>query len=259
MDDEDNLLSFLDINGDMINPDLSATGVQLKQIAPGRYEGTFDATTPGSYFLAMSAGAGYPPIRTGVSVPYSAEYQDRETNAPLLKSLTKIEVGGEAGRIHPVSFDQTQETPDPFRESKVKPKTSKDIWPWLLLMASCLFLGDVFIRRVAVNFDWFHQAVALVRNTISGGDVATESDDRMARLRSRKAELAEEVEERKAATRFEVGEESEVDMSVLDESAEQSAKIREQKKQESLETKPDEESYTERLLKAKEEARKKQQ
>lgn len=257
MDDDENLVSFLDIGGDVINPDLTSSDIQMKQVAPGRYEATFDATKPGSYFLAMSAGPDSAPLRTGFSVPYSAEYQDRETNEQLLASLATIEVGGEQGKIHPVNFDATQETPNPFRESKIKPRSTQDIWPLLLLLSSCLFLGDVFIRRVAVNFDWAPAAFAAVKNRITGGEVETTSDDRMARLRSRKAAIAEEVSERKAATRFEPTADEDVDVSILDESSEEQAKARETKKQQSFETTKEEESFTERLLKAKEQARKK--
>lgn len=257
MDDEDNLVSFLDIAGDIIQPDLSSKDIQLKQVAPGRYEANFDATTPGSYFLAMSAGEGFAPLRTGISVPYSAEYQDRETNEQLLNSLANIEVSGEAGVVHPVSFDATQETPNPFRPSPIKPTSTQDIWPLLMLLASCLFFGDVFIRRVAVNFDWIKPFVVSLRNAVTGSEQETQTDDRMARLRSQKAAVAEEVSERRAATRFEPNADEDVDMSVLAESAEQTTKANEAKPKQAMQSDQEEESFTERLLKAKEQARKK--
>ena len=256
MDEEENLVSFLDIAGNVIQPDLSAKEVLLKQVAPGRYEATFDATTPGSYFLAMSAGGGYAPLRTGVSVPYSAEYQDRETNEQLLLSLANVEVGGEAGVVHPVSFDATRETPNPFRPSPIKPASTQDIWPLLMLAAGLLFLGDVFVRRVAIGSDWIQPLLERFRKT---PDDTT--DDRMERLRSRKAALQDEVNERRAAARFEpqADEDVDVDVSVLEKTAEQQARESQekQKQQQSLQAEQEEESFTERLLKAKQQARKK--
>ena len=266
MDGEDNLINFLDIGGDVILPDMKTASMDLKQVAPGRYEGTFDATTPGSYFVALAPGAEYGSLRTGLNVPYSAEYQDRETNQELLNSLANVQVGGEKGKIHPVNFEsivpealEEERQNSTFRPSPVKQISTQDIWPLLMLMAGCLFLADVFVRRVAINFDWLEPVVARARVMMGGEEVDSAPDERMARLRSRKAAIADELDERKAAARFEPEPEADVDMSVLDQQSQMQAQVREKKSQESMEAKKEEESYTERLLKAKEKARKDQQ
>ena len=53
---------------------------------------------------------------------------------------------------------------------------SQDIWPWLVLAASCVFLADVFVRRVQVNFQWLVPVLDAVRATsccaASGGSGA---------------------------------------------------------------------------------------
>lgn len=259
LDNDDNLINFLDIGGDVILPNMQSAEVTVKQVAPGRYEGTFDAKTPGSYFVALAPGPGYGSIRKGVNVPYSAEYQDRETNNELLKSLVNVEVGGEAGKIHPVNFQQeipTSDSHNTFRPSPIKPTSTQDIWPVLMLVAGCLFLADVFVRRVAINFDWVAPLVAQVRTSLAGEEVETTSDERMARLRSRKAAVNEELDDRKSAARFEPSPDDEVDMSILDQSAQMQAKATEKKSQQSLQAQDEEETYTERLLKAKQQARK---
>ncbi len=261
MDNDDNLVNFLDIGGDIILPNLESTDMSLKQVAPGRYEGTFDATTPGSYFVALSPGQGYGSLRTGLNVPYSAEYQDRETNEELLRSLANVEVGGETGKIHPVKFEanipvdaaEVSEENSTFRRSPIRPVSTQDIWPLLMLLTGCLFLTDVFIRRVAINFDWVAPLLARMR---SSGEEVTQSDERMARLRSRKAAVSDELDDRKAAARFEPTPDEEVDMSVLDQSSQLQAKAQETKRQQqAMESEKEEESYTERLLKAKEQAK----
>ncbi len=261
IDEEDNLINFLDIGGDVILPDMKSADMDLKQVAPGRYEGTFDATAPGSYFVALAPGPKYGSLRTGVNVPYSAEYQDRETNQELLSSLANVEIGGEPGKIHPINFEQTipsvsENDSNTFRPSPVKQISTQDIWPLLLLTAGCLFLADVFVRRVAINFDWLQPVVAQVRASISGEEVETKPDERMQRLRSRKAAVHDELDDRKAAARFEPEPEEDVDMSVLDQSSQLAAEATERKQQESMEAQAEEESYTERLLKAKKQARK---
>ena len=265
MDTDDELINFLDIGGDVIMPDMKSADMDLKQVAPGRYEGTFDATSPGSYFIALSPGQGYGGLRTGLNVPYSAEYQDRETNEELLLSLANVEVGGEKGTIHPVNFeamvptnpDATDETKNTFRPSPVKQISTQDIWPLLLLTAGCLFLADVFVRRVAINFDWMQPVVSRMKAAIAGEEVDDTPDERMQRLRSRKAAVSDELDERKSATRFEPEPEADVDMSVLDQSSQLKAQsLEKKKKQESMEAAREEETYTERLLKAKQQARK---
>ena len=182
MDKDDNLVNFLDIGGDVILPSLESTDMQLKQVAPGRYEGTFDATTPGSYFVALSPGQGYGSLRTGLNVPYSAEYQDRETNDALLESLANIQVGGEAGNVYPVKFSdnvptdatEVEREKSTFRRSPIRTVSTQDIWPLLMLITGCLFLSDVFIRRVAVNFDWVGP---LLNRYVSREPTVTESDE----------------------------------------------------------------------------------
>ena len=263
MDKNDDLINFLDIGGDIILPNLQSKDMSLKQVAPGRYEGTFDATTPGSYFLALSPGQGYGSLRSGLNVPYSAEYSKRETNEELLQTLANVEIGGSAGKVHNVNFEETTKKEDKvareestYRRSPILPISTQDIWPLLMLLTGCLFLSDVFIRRVAVNFDWVGP---LVKDAFGSGEEATESDDRMARLRSRKAEVSEELVERKAAARFEpTPDDEEVDMSVLDQSSQLQAKSVEKREKQSMESEKKEDSYTERLLKAKEQAKRDQ-
>ena len=41
-----------------------------------------------------------------------------------------------------------------FRHDLLKANSSQDIWYYLVLAASCLYFGDVFLRRVQVSFDW---------------------------------------------------------------------------------------------------------
>jgi hypothetical protein len=262
LDKNDDLLNFLTVAGDVIKPDMEAEPISMRQVAPGRYEGEFDATTPGSYFLSLAPGANYGLLRTGLSVPYSAEYRDRETNEELLKSLASMRPkGGQPGRIINVAFDPgmvDMPTVDTFRRDLAKSISTRDIWPLLVLMAGCIFLADVFVRRVAVSFDWVVPVAARMKAYIAGGEVVEEPDERMARLRSRKAEVTEEIDERRAATRFEPSPDEEVDMSVLDQSTQMQSDSRAIKEKESMTPTEEEDSYTARLLRAKQQARKDQ-
>ena len=98
LDKDDEFLNFLNMGGNVVGPDMKPIDLKIRQTAPGRYVGEFDAKDAGSYFLMVSPGPGLSPILTGVNVPYSAEFLDREPNDGLLKDLAALEPkGSEAG------------------------------------------------------------------------------------------------------------------------------------------------------------------
>ena len=88
------------MGGSIVGPDMKPIDIKIRQTAPGRYVGEFDATNAGSYFLMVSPGPGMSPLLTGVNVPYSAEFFDREPNDGLLKDLAAlVPEGSEAGTV----------------------------------------------------------------------------------------------------------------------------------------------------------------
>ena len=106
-----------------------------------------------------------------------------------------------------------------FRRDVARTVSSNYIWPWLVLTAGCLFFGDVLVRRVALEFDWFFAAMAKVRDWLLQREPVAVPDQRMERLRSRKAAISQSIDERKASTRFEPEPDQPVDTSILDEQA----------------------------------------
>ena len=84
LDKNDEFLNFLNMGSTVVGPDMKPIDFEIKQTAPGRYIGEFDAKQAGSYLLLVSPGPGRAPIRTSVSIPYSDEYRERETNDALL-------------------------------------------------------------------------------------------------------------------------------------------------------------------------------
>ena len=100
LDKENDFLNFLNMSARAVGPDMKPVDVQIQQVAPGRYVGNFDAPDAGSYFLMVSPGAGMSPLQSGVNVPYSAEFLDREPNEELLKSLAAVTPrGGKPGEL----------------------------------------------------------------------------------------------------------------------------------------------------------------
>lgn len=222
LDDDNNVINLLDMSATAIAPDMTAFRVPIRQVAPGRYVGEFETDKPGSYYLSINPGMqetevnGVKQLRpraqivTGVNVPYSAEYRDRETNMALLHSLagTRPE-GGKSGQV--ATGDFTPEAMnefldlDTFRHTLAKAISSQDVWPLCLLIGACVFFADVFVRRVAVDWTWAKPAIDWVAQKLGRREAEEDStgDERLERLRQRKEQLASQMENRRATTRFE--------------------------------------------------------
>ena len=263
LDQDDEFLNFLSLDSMVVGPDLKPIDLTMSQTAPGRYIGEFDAGASGSYLLLVSPGAGRAPIRTGVSIPYSDEFRDHDTNIGLLKMMAgTVPRGGKPGRV----IDAPQELAsdervaklletNTFRHDLAKATSSQSVWPLLLLIGACLFVGDIFVRRVTISFEWLAPWARTVADRILGRQGRPDATVTIERLRSRKAAVAGEIEQKLAALRFEPTPEAKADLASLDQdgapAAEPSAK---DKPDSSLAAERDEESYTERLLKAKKKA-----
>src|SRR5690606_21629534 len=124
-------LNFLSMGGSAVGPDLTAIDLKLRQVAPGRYTGEIPATNSGSYFLNISPGHNMAPLLTGVNVPYSAEYLDREANDALLKGLASlVPEGSEPGAVIEGQPGQGVESlleVDTFRHNLNKAFSNQDI------------------------------------------------------------------------------------------------------------------------------------
>jgi uncharacterized membrane protein len=208
LDKEDEFLNFLTISATAIDPDLESVDVPVRQVAPGRYLGELDASKEGNYFLTINPGPGYGPLMSGVNVPYSAEFRERETNRALLESLARLRPsGGEAGRMISGNLESERLDSllqiDTFRGGLAPAITSRDMWPLLLLVTACVFFADVFIRRVTVGFGWLAAAVQWIRSRVFRVEQETQLQQSLDRLRSRKEAIADEIDVRRAATRFE--------------------------------------------------------
>ncbi len=261
LDKDDNPENRLTVNGLAVDPDSKAKEFSLKQVAPGRYVGEFDAKDVGSYMVVLSPGAGKGTLRAGVNVPYSAEFRSRETNVPLLTQLAgmKVKDAGEGKLIEAGDAADARQAMEEmlkinsFRHDLPKANSSQDAWHYLVVIAAILFFCDVFVRRVQIGFEW---VAPLARRVIGRKEEAAPSEY-LARLRSRKEEVADEIEARRAAARFE----PQPDVPVTDDDIVETAgptttgqtpPIR--ATGQSLAPQEEEESYTDRLLKAKKKA-----
>src|SRR5690606_13189911 len=186
----------------------------IRQVAPGRYVGEFESMDPGSYMISLLPGGDQGMIRTGVNVGYSEEFRDRETNLPLLETLASLEpTGGKPGVVvgseteSMLTGDVRQVVnlieADPYRRDLPPAIASQSLWPYLVLLAAAVFFADVFVRRVQMGFEWVAKAWDWVAENVLGRRKMETAPATMSRLQSRKAEVQQQLEARRAATRFE--------------------------------------------------------
>ena len=271
LDKESQFLNFLQIQGSVLSPDLKRTRVDLVQTAPGRYEGTVEnAEASGNYFVNL--GFSGPDnvkgvVSTGISVPYSDEYRELKSNPGTLETLASL-TNGEvlSWKRRPdgtIDLARTLAESKPFRRDQYTqtPRGLSPLWPLLLFFAATMFLGDVAIRRVSPDFERIWKLTKDQWEKLRGREVAPPVEY-MEKLKSRKAEVNDQIDRSRAATRFEAPAPSEggtpfvVDEPLLGggEAKPRPAERRPQPQAPGLAAdgpKPEAESYTNRLLKAK--------
>jgi uncharacterized membrane protein len=205
---DDTFLNFLDMNASALDPELQPIPLRMRQTAPGRYVGSFPADLTGSYFVNVLPAPGAAPLTTGVTVPYSEEFRVRETNQALLEALASVQPrGGQSGQITPPLETQPSEAlidADAFRGGLALARSIRDAWPWFVLAGCCLFLGDVFVRRVAIRFDWIGQALQKMRGTETEQEATVTA--RLDALRKHKESLDDSLQRRRAGARYEPAE-----------------------------------------------------
>jgi uncharacterized membrane protein/Mg-chelatase subunit ChlD len=263
LDKDDDFLNFLDLGGAVIGPDMKPHDVQLEQTAPGRYVGSFPADDAGSYFVMLSPGAGQTPLLTGVNVPYSPEFRDRETNEALLANLARLEpkdgppgvvIEDATGRGDAKELAKI----NTFRHDLPKATSRQDVWHYALLIAGLTFFFDVFFRRVQVSLAWVPPLAGRLRDRLLGREPQATTDEGVWRRPDHKAEVGEQLEQRRAATRFEPASDQPADLSLLEEqiAAPSTEAPRELGRTGLTPEAQEEESYTSRLLKVKKDVRK---
>ena len=177
----------------------------------------------------------------------------------MISELASVKpAGGEIGEVTAplgVTANESAENQNAFRGGLALARSIRDAWPWFVLAGCCLFLSDIFVRRVAINFDWIGVALKKIRGKSEEKESTTTA--RLDALRKNKDLLEEELQRRRTSVRFEP-----TQSSVDTESNERSVTFSDDEqtiangKSNSISPEPEGPSYTERLLAAKRKARK---
>ena len=143
----------LQLQAQIIGPDLSTNIIALDQTAPGQYEGDFDALARGAYLLTISENNGTDKVTTGVVNSYSPEFSITGADDAVLSRISEI-TGGRS-----INDDGRS---DLFANRPSK-TISFAVWQTLMLTALILLPFDIGIRRVLID----REQLAVARKRIS--------------------------------------------------------------------------------------------
>jgi len=145
-------------------------------------------------------------IRSGVTLPYSPEFADLESNTALLDRLANATDGNVYDETDK-ALSEVVRRGDVFRKSAVSAQSPQPMWYWLVLLAGVGLFVDVAVRRIAVEpAEASAAAVKLWERLRGRADASAGSPQFLERLQNRKAQVEETLV--RSARRFDAGDES---------------------------------------------------
>lgn len=132
--------NFLEGEARVVAPDLTVRPLELRQIAPGRYEAATPVDQDGSWLAGVSLRKGDVVVGQAVAEavqPYSPEYRSRASGGARMRELGSLGGGGELAS-----------PADVFKRPKVARQVPEALWTWLVLLAGLLLMLDVALRRL---------------------------------------------------------------------------------------------------------------
>jgi uncharacterized membrane protein len=143
--------------------------------------------------------------RTGVTISYSPEFADLETNSGLLKTLARI-TGGNVHSEDPKALKDLSASGELYRAAPEGTRALLPLWYWLVFLAAAGLLFDVGVRRISLEPGEVRAAAERSWSRMRKKQLAratAEEDEFLARLRQKKAVVEENLEREKAARKFE--------------------------------------------------------
>jgi Mg-chelatase subunit ChlD len=137
-DDDGGFLNGLDLQASVVHGN-EAERVNLRQVAPGRYEATFLPQDEGAYLLRVTGGELNQ--TTGWVMSYSPEYQIREDDESVLETVAAMTDGQDLSQTPAAAFDHNIDAQN----------ASVPLWPWLLAAAMILLPFDIAVRRLLIT------------------------------------------------------------------------------------------------------------
>ncbi len=160
------------IGGVAIGPKGVTRPIDLRQIGPGRYAGTFEMDDAGGWIVAAryagedaqtgEAREGW--VHGAVVRPWSAEEGVVQSNGAVLREVASRS----GGRVFELANDPVEA--DLFDRQGLVPKSStRGIWMLLAALAALVLIADVAVRRIVPDRD---RAQTLARRAAHAGEGA---------------------------------------------------------------------------------------
>lgn len=195
--------------------------VEFKPKGAGLYEAEFPAEEAGSYFLNVQAQKPqvgpdgklvrdkngnpvmevYDAARTGVTVPYSPEFADLESNTPLLRRLADIS-GGAFHTEEPAELKALVTSADLFRPAPEAVRSLLPFWFWLVFAAAVLLVFDVATRRISLERAELRTGAVRLWAALRATPTEDGEPASLGRLLQRKQAVAATIDRTRAARRF---------------------------------------------------------
>jgi uncharacterized membrane protein len=162
----------LEPSATMVAPDGIARELTAVQIGPGRWRAEFPVTESGSYLvnfgLGRDAEGRRASVQASVSVPYPKEFRTVRDNRALLEQIAD-RTGGRVLRLgNPAAVDAF------LRDGLPIPESARRMWDLMAILAAVLFLVDVAVRRIAIDWGGARESLAgrVATRQVGDGTVA---------------------------------------------------------------------------------------
>lgn len=196
--------------------------LKFEQKNSGEYEAMFKAEEAGSYFINAAARrhskqmkngkevdvVESDSIRTGVTLPYSPEFADLESNSALLERIADM-TGGKVYVDSDAALNEVGRSGDVFRRSPHVAQSPQPTWYWLVMLAGIGLFFDVAVRRIAMDPSEVASAAVKMWERMRGRAVVESGSPQfLERLQNRKVQVEQTID--KSARRFDAGDEASV-------------------------------------------------
>jgi uncharacterized membrane protein len=193
-------------------------GLAFVQKNSGQYELEVKAEEAGSYFVTAQATRtvkqkgrdgqmhdveeAIDGVRSGVTLPYSPEFSETESNTALLERIRDL-TEGRRFEDDDAALEAAARSGAAFRPGPDRVKSQLPLWYWLLFVAGVLLFFDVAVRRIALEPHRVREVAGRAWARLRGRSVAPVREEFFERLRTRKAAVGEGLARPEAARRFE--------------------------------------------------------
>jgi uncharacterized membrane protein len=148
VDAEGRYRNYLDLGATVAAPGGRRIDVELSQTGAGRYEGTFDASTPGPYLVTVRERGEGLVGSAGAVRPSGDELRGEGTDHAKLAQIAALTGGRVRTDLRAVFTDRP---PDQY--------SYRPAWTFLVMLAMCLMLLSVALRRLVLPADALRRLV----------------------------------------------------------------------------------------------------